>query len=107
MLDGSTANVGELCKNAKLVCFATMASEDTDAVEKIAYLEAMHRKYYPELVVIGTPTNQWIGKEAGTDEEVLQRYQDLGVTFPVTRRENVFLSESCDLYKVLKERDQN
>ena len=96
MLDGSEIKVSELCKEAKVVCFATMASEDDSstgytpsymsAVEseksepsvprlktgemKIAELEALHRAHYPELVVIGTPTNNYINRETGTDEEV-------------------------------------
>ena len=70
MLDGRTALVSDICKDAKIVCFATMASEDDGAARRIRNLNELHKKYYPELVVIGTPTSDFYKAEKGTIDEV-------------------------------------
>ena len=59
MLDGHTTKVSDICKDAKIVCFATMASEDDGAARRIKNLNELHKKYYPDLVVIGTPTSDF------------------------------------------------
>ena len=67
----------------------------------------MQEKYKDQLQIIATPTNEFIVCEKGTDDEVKNRYEERGVNFHVTMRDKVFLSDTCDLWKVIKGEDQN
>lgn len=108
LLDGSKVNTKELVKDAKLVVFVVMASQDSENADKnLKELESLYQKYTPDIQIIATPTDEWIGREKGTDDEVRQRYEKYSLSFPITKRDTTFLGNTCELWDYVKGRDNN
>ncbi|HPB78415.1 MAG TPA: hypothetical protein PK485_07665 [Bacteroidales bacterium] len=45
-------------------------------------MEALHKEYFPNLVILGFPSNDFMKQDPGTNEEILEFCQiNYGVTF--------------------------
>jgi glutathione peroxidase len=68
-----------------------------------AGLEAMYEKYKDKgLVIVGVPSNDFLGQEPGTAEEIKDFCKkNYGVTFPLMAKVHVKGAEKCPLYAAL------
>ena len=86
----------------KVVLLVNVASK-CGYTPQYAGLEALYEKYKDKgLVVIGVPSNDFLGQEPGTAEEIkafcTEKY---GVTFPLLAKVHVKGKEKCPLYAAL------
>jgi glutathione peroxidase len=76
-------------------------------------LEALYRELSPRgFVILGFPSNDFMGQEPGTAEEIRQFCSlNYGVTFPLFEKVKVKGDEKCEVYRLLtahlKEPDWN
>jgi glutathione peroxidase len=72
-------------------------------------LEAVYQKYKDEgLVIIGFPSNDFLGQEPGTDEEIKQFCTlTYGVTFPMFSKVTVKGRQMHPLYRFLTSKETN
>ena len=72
-------------------------------------LEAIYQKYKDEgLVIVGFPTNDFLGQEPGTDEEIKQFCTlNYGVTFPMFSKITVKGRRMHPLYRYLTSKETN
>jgi len=53
-------------------------------------LEALHKKYSPNLVILGFPSNDYMQQDPGTNEEILEFCEiNYGVTFQMMEKSSV------------------
>ncbi len=65
-------------------------------------LQELYEKYQDKLVVIGFPSNQFLGQEPGTEEEIVEFCEkNYGVTFPMTSKIDVKGKSQHPLYEWL------
>lgn len=71
-------------------------------------LEALHKKYGKQLVIIGFPTNDFGGQEPGTNKEIAAFCEkNYGVTFPMMAKITVKGSEMSPIYQFLTQKPKN
>ncbi len=72
-------------------------------------LEALYQKYKNEnLVIIGFPSNDFMGQEPGTNEEIVAFCQkNYGVSFPMMSKVKVRGKEISDIYSFLTTKSKN
>jgi len=66
-------------------------------------LEALYQRFHTDgLVIIGVPSNDFLGQEPGTSKEIQAFCQTTyGVTFPMTEKVSVTGSKQHDLFRFL------
>lgn len=91
----------------KKILFVNVASK-CGFTKQYKELQALSDKYKEELVVIGSPCNQFGNQEPG-DASQIQEFCELnfGVTFLLTEKIDVKGSKQHPLYKWLTSKDQN
>ncbi len=84
LLDGTTTTFGEVAGDGP-VLVVNVASR-CGLTPQYAALEELARSYGPRgLTVLGTPCNQFLGQEPGSNEEIAEFCSmTYGVTFPLT-----------------------
>jgi glutathione peroxidase len=100
MIDGTERTFGDF--KGKTVLVVNVASQCGFTPQYTA-LEALYRKYADQgLVVLGVPSNQFMGQEPGTEEDI-QAFcsSTFGVTFPLTRKTDVRGRDQHPLYAEL------
>lgn len=100
MIDGTERSFGDF--RGKTVLVVNVASQCGFTPQYTA-LEALHRKYADQgLVVLGVPSNQFMGQEPGTEEDI-QAFcsSTFDVTFPLTRKADVRGRDQHPLYAEL------
>ena len=97
MIDGTERSFGDF--KGKTVLVVNVASQCGFTPQYTA-LEALYRKYADRgLVVLGVPSNQFMGQEPGTEEDI-QAFcsSTFDVTFPLTRKTDVRGRDQHPLY---------
>jgi glutathione peroxidase len=86
----------------KVVLLVNVASK-CGFTPQYAGLESLYEKYKDKgLVVIGVPSNDFLGQEPGTAEEIKAFCtENYGVTFPLMAKVHVKGNEKCPLYSAL------
>ena len=104
-LDGKAISLSEF--KGKKILFVNVASK-CGFTKQYKDLETLSNTYSEELVVIGSPCNQFGGQEPGDAAEI-QGFCELnfGVTFPLTEKINVKGSSQHPLYSWLTNKDEN
>jgi glutathione peroxidase len=100
MIDGTERTFGDF--KGKTVLVVNVASQCGFTPQYTA-LEALYRKYADQgLVVLGVPSNQFMGQEPGTEEDI-QAFcsSTFGVTFPLTKKSDVRGRDQHPLYAEL------
>src|SRR5690554_256028 len=71
-------------------------------------LQQLYEKYQDKLVVIGFPSNQFMGQEPGTEEEIAAFCEkNYGVTFPLTSKIDVKGRDQHPIYQWLTTKELN
>ncbi|MDN6178299.1 MAG: glutathione peroxidase [Micrococcaceae bacterium] len=99
--DGTTSTFGEAFAG-RPVLVVNVASKCgfTPQYEGLEKLYATHRDQ--GLVVLGVPSNQFMGQEPGTDAQIEEFCQlNYGVTFPLATKTNVNGPDAHPLYREL------
>ncbi len=103
LLDGSTTTFGELAGDGP-VLVVNVASK-CGLTPQYAALEELARTYGPRgLTVLGTPCNQFLGQEPGSNEEIATFCSTTyGVSFPLTDKLEVNGADRHPLFAELTE----
>ncbi len=102
MIDGTEASFGDF--KGKTVLVVNVASQ-CGFTPQYAALEKLYRTYSDQgFVVLGVPSNQFMGQEPGTDEDI-QAFcsSTFDVTFPLTKKSDVRGRNQHPLYSELTE----
>ncbi|WP_339654100.1 glutathione peroxidase [uncultured Maribacter sp.] len=104
-LDGRPVSLSQ--HKGKHILFVNVASE-CGFTKQYKELQALSDKYKEELVVIGSPCNQF-GKQEPGDASQIQTFceRNFGVTFLLTEKIDVKGSKQHPLYKWLTSKDLN
>ena len=71
-------------------------------------LEALHKKYGKQLVIVGFPTNDFGGQEPGSNKEIAAFCEkNYGVTFPMMSKITVKGNEMSPIYQFLTQKSKN
>ena len=72
-------------------------------------LEQVYQKYKDQnLVIIGFPSNDFMGQEPGSNEEIVTFCQkNYGITFPLMSKVKVKGKNKCDIYSFLTSKSKN
>ncbi|WP_309069952.1 glutathione peroxidase [Arthrobacter sp.] len=100
MIDGTERTFGDF--QGKTVLVVNVASQ-CGFTPQYAALEELYRRYADRgFVVLGVPSNQFMGQEPGTDEDI-QAFcsSTFDVTFPLTRKTDVRGRDQHPLYAEL------
>jgi glutathione peroxidase len=99
-LDGTPLDLSELQDKATLVVNVASKCGLTPQYEQ---LEKIHERYAPRgFTVLGVPSNQFMGQEPGTPEEIATFCSTTyGVTFPLTEKVDVNGDERHPLFDEL------
>jgi glutathione peroxidase len=99
-LDGTPLDLEELRDKATLIVNVASRCGLTPQYEQ---LERIHEQYAPRgFTVLGVPSNQFLGQEPGTPEEIATFCSTTyGVTFPLTEKVDVNGDERHPLYEDL------
>ncbi len=100
MIDGTERTFGDF--EGKTVLVVNVASQ-CGFTPQYAALENLYRTYADRgLVVLGVPSNQFMGQEPGTEEDI-QAFcsMNFGVTFPLTTKTDVRGRNQHPLYAEL------
>lgn len=100
MIDGTERTFGDF--EGKTVLVVNVASQ-CGFTPQYAALENLYRTYADQgLVVLGVPSNQFMGQEPGTEEDI-QAFcsMNFGVTFPLTTKADVRGRNQHPLYAEL------
>ncbi len=100
LIDGSESSFGAYAGKSVLV--VNVASK-CGFTPQYAGLEALYKRYADQgLVVLGLPTNQFMGQEPGTEEDIAEFCgMTYGVTFPMTAKVDVRGKNQHALYAEL------
>ncbi|WP_455170091.1 glutathione peroxidase [Aegicerativicinus sediminis] len=91
----------------KYVLFVNVASE-CGFTKQYEDLQNLYEQYQDNLVIIGSPCNQFGGQEPGTADEIQQFCKrNFGVTFPLTEKIEVKGENQHPLYAWLTDKDKN
>jgi glutathione peroxidase len=101
-LDGGAASLKEHADEAMLIVNVASKCGLTPQYEA---LEKIHEKYKDRgFTVVGVPSNQFMGQEPGTAEEIAEFCSTTyGVTFPLLEKTDVNGPDTHPLYQELKE----
>lgn len=102
MIDGTEASFGDF--KGKTVLVVNVASQ-CGFTPQYAALEKLYRTYSDQgFVVLGVPSNQFMGQEPGTDEDI-QAFcsSTFDVTFPLIKKSDVRGRNQHPLYSELTE----
>jgi len=101
-LEGAPLDLGQYRGKALLI--VNVASK-CGFTPQYAGLEALYQRYKERgLVVLGVPSNDFLGQEPGTPQEIRAFVtQTYGVTFPLAAKQQVKGSGKCELYEALTE----
>ena len=104
-IEGNSIDLNEF--KDKFILFVNVASE-CGFTSQYAGLEELHQTYKDNLVVIGTPCNQFGGQEPGTAQEI-QKFctKNYGVSFLLTEKLKVKGSDQHMLYSWLTDKKIN
>jgi glutathione peroxidase len=104
-LDGKAISLSEF--KGKKILFVNVASK-CGFTKQYKDLETLSNTYTEDLVVIGSPCNQFGGQEPGEASDI-QEFCSLnfGVTFPLTEKIDVKGSNQHPLYSWLTSKDLN
>jgi glutathione peroxidase len=99
-LDGTPLDLGELQDKATLIVNVASKCGLTPQYEQ---LERIHERYAPRgFTVLGVPSNQFMGQEPGTPEEIASFCSTTyGVTFPLTEKVDVNGDDRHPLFEEL------
>lgn len=99
--DGTTSTFGEAFAD-RTVLVVNVASK-CGFTPQYAGLEELYTTYRDQgLVVLGVPSNQFMGQEPGTDADIEEFCQvNYGVTFPLATKTDVNGPEAHPLYREL------
>ncbi len=88
--------------DGKVVLFVNVASR-CGLTPQYEQLEALYQKYSAQgLVIVGSPSNQFLGQEPGSPEEIVTFCKmNYGVTFPLLDKQAVNGRDRSQLYKWL------
>ena len=71
-------------------------------------LEKLYEKYKEKLVILGFPSNDFMGQDPGTNKEILEFCQlNYGVTFQMMEKSVVKGSDKNEVFKWLTEKTKN
>jgi glutathione peroxidase len=100
LIDGTETTFGAYA--GKTVLVVNVASK-CGFTPQYAGLEALYQRYADDgLVVLGLPSNQFMGQEPGTEEDIAQFCgMTYGVTFPMTTKVDVRGKHQHPLYAEL------
>ncbi|HET7902431.1 MAG TPA: glutathione peroxidase [Candidatus Nanopelagicales bacterium] len=100
LLDGSTTTFGEVAGDHP-VLVVNVASR-CGLTPQYEGLETLATDYAGRLTVLGTPCNQFLGQEPGSNEEIAEFCSTTyGITFPMTDKLEVNGEERHPLFDVL------
>ncbi|KAL4159318.1 hypothetical protein PRNP1_005080 [Phytophthora ramorum] len=72
---------------------------------QLKQLQTLHETYSDRgLVVLAVPSNDFAGQEPGNPEEMLNRYADFGVTFPVAHKTAVTGDKAHPFFKKIADK---
>uniref|UniRef100_H3G512 Glutathione peroxidase n=1 Tax=Phytophthora ramorum TaxID=164328 RepID=H3G512_PHYRM len=72
---------------------------------QLKQLQTLHETYSDRgLVVLAVPSNDFAGQEPGSPEEMLNRYADFGVTFPVAHKTAVTGDKAHPFFKKIADK---
>jgi glutathione peroxidase len=75
---------------------------------QLADLEKLHRLFYPKLIVLGFPSNDFFWQEPGSNDEIADFcMKNYGVSFPMFQKISVTGKNIHPLYRFLKEQSGN
>jgi glutathione peroxidase len=75
---------------------------------QLGELEKLHQLYYPKLIVLGFPCNDFLWQEPGSNEEIgVFCTRNYGVTFPMFEKISVKGKNTHPVYRFLKEQSGN
>ncbi len=104
-IDGSIIDMATF--KGKKILIVNVASE-CGYTPQYADLEKLYRQYKDQLVVIGFPSNDFMGQEPGSNEEILQfcssKYE---ISFPLTQKISVKGKDKAPIYQWLTEKKLN
>jgi glutathione peroxidase len=99
LLDGTSVPMSQF--RGKKILLVNVASQCAFTPQYEA-LEALFQKYEDRLVIIGFPSNDFLGQEPGTNEEIKTfcktKYH---VTFPVSQKVSVIGDDRTEIYRWL------
>lgn len=100
MNDGTERSFGDF--KGKTVMVVNVASQ-CGFTPQYSALETLYRKYADQgFVVLGVPSNQFMGQEPGTDEDIQEFCSStFDVTFPLTKKSDVRGRNQHPLYSEL------
>ena len=100
LIDGTETTFGEF--RGKTVLVVNVASK-CGFTPQYAGLEALYKRYASDgLVILGLPSNQFMGQEPGTEGDIAEFCSmEYGVTFPMTTKVDVRGKDQHPLYAEL------
>ncbi|MFH5879358.1 glutathione peroxidase [Arthrobacter sp. NA-172] len=100
MIGGQQANFGDF--KGKTVLVVNVASE-CGLTPQYEALEALYRRYSDkDFVILGVPSNQFMGQEPGNAEDIQEFCSiNYGVTFPLAEKADVNGADRHPLYAAL------
>jgi len=71
-------------------------------------LEALHKEYAPNLVILGFPSNDFMKQDPGTNEEILEFCEiNYGVTFQMMEKSSVKGKDQNPVFRWLSDKSKN
>jgi glutathione peroxidase len=105
LIDDKSLKIKDL--KGKYLMFVNVAS-NCGFTKQYEELQHLYEEYKDNLVIVGSPCNQFGGQEPGQSEEIQQFCDDnYGVTFLLTEKIDVKGSNQHPLYKWLTTKDLN
>jgi glutathione peroxidase len=105
LIDNKSLKIKDL--KGKYLMFVNVAS-NCGFTKQYEELQHLYEEYKDNLVIVGSPCNQFGGQEPGQSEEIQQFCDDnYGVTFLLTEKIDVKGSNQHPLYKWLTTKDLN
>lgn len=102
-INGQEVNMEDYKGNVVLVI---NTASDCDFAFQLTELEELYQEYKEKgLVILGFPCNQFGKKENRSNEEIIEVYKNLGITFPLFEAVDVNGKTANPLYKYLKSQD--
>ena len=91
----------------KKVLVVNVASE-CGFTDQYASLQNLYELYQDQLVILGVPSNQFLGQEPWNEADIKQFCQkNYGVSFPLAEKVNVFGADQHPVYQWLTRKDLN
>lgn len=104
-IDGGTISFNQF--RGKKILVVNVASE-CGFTDQYASLQNLYELYQDQLVIIGVPSNQFLGQEPWNEAEIKQFCQkNYGVSFPLTEKVKVLGPDQHPVYQWLTRKDLN